>query len=835
LEKSQRFEAMIDLLLKISFARYEDVRRHAQHGLLQALKTFPSSRRRVLHAVLDVMKPPEAMSDTYVETLKGAIQLLHNRTFRKLCIRDVELQRSFQTTIVQAHHVDRPEVQDAIRKVFVEYMVNFARPGLDALPGVAGLPVESKQAVDDARAKLEKRLQRYKQAHSDMMKEMINLARSLPHWRYQAMAANLLEVDQRAEHGVHPDLAKLFLEMCISEIPAIRKVAMSATNKMLLALKQRANKNGQSLSKVVKRKEAVTDEIKEMYHGKGDRFIDDMYLGALCWPDRVTTYAPGPDLNGELPYVDAESLNALTVMSDILSSADYWTKLIGYISMEAPGQGDQGGMDMFDPRVGIWYKSVFQMFQDAFIEKAKIATILSDLTEQTLDKAKQRAACELAAGIIRASKLWSPKQLEKLWSWILPLVTKGVMQATPESSLQWEILLRTCIGRRDPKRVKPLIDFILSNKLDPNSSSFFAETKKLSLMKLVTMSLGFRLETIGLVDELRVDFPNPYQQVREVLGGVWNELLQLQGYESFATPAETVQACARHFTEQGFNIGIHNDLDSRLQPSIDWLVDAVKSDVNASKATMAWFAEALSGMRVQGSYPLLTRFIPLILDMSDNSDQDLQTAANVVLTMISSLALSPVLAQNVLQTLLQRLATSNWHQQLRILPMIQVLYFNHLFTLPKPLSSDIVMAVSILLSATQVEVRELAATTLSGLVRCSGPETTRTLLTHFEQSLRPNLKNKAPDAVLKRHAAVLGLSALVQAFPYEVPEWMPAVLVTLSNLSTDSSGAIVSTVKKTFADFKRTHQDTWHEDKEKFTPDELEAIADVVSGGNYYA
>ena len=38
-----------------------------------------------------------------------------------------------------------------------------------------------------------------------------------------------------------------------------------------------------------------------------------------------------------------------------------------------------------------------------------------------------------------------------------------------------------------------------------------------------------------------------------------------------------------------------------------------------------------------------------------------------------------------------------------------------------------------------------------------------------------------PDLMIKRHAGVLGLSACVQAFPYDVPEFMPQVLMDLSN------------------------------------------------------
>ncbi|CAG8777892.1 13642_t:CDS:2, partial [Dentiscutata heterogama] len=41
------------------------------------------------------------------------------------------------------------------------------------------------------------------------------------------------------------------------------------------------------------------------------------------------------------------------------------------------------------------------------------------------------------------------------------------------------------------------------------------------------------------------------------------------------------------------------------------------------------------------------------------------------------------------------------------------------------------------------------------------------------------------------------------AFPYEVPKWMPEVLVKLAECISDPA-PIQATVKNTFADFKRT-------------------------------
>jgi len=42
-------------------------------------------------------------------------------------------------------------------------------------------------------------------------------------------------------------------------------------------------------------------------------------------------------------------------------------------------------------------------------------------------------------------------------------------------------------------------------------------------------------------------------------------------------------------------------------------------------------------------------------------------------------------------------------------------------------------------------------------------------------------------------------------------------------------------VKKTLAEFRRTHQDTWHLDKLAFTDDQLSMLTDLLVSPGYYA
>jgi proteasome activator subunit 4 len=159
---------------------------------------------------------------------------------------------------------------------------------------------------------------------------------------------------------------------------------------------------------------------------------------------------------------------------------------------------------------------------------------------------------------------------------------------------------------------------------------------------------------------------------------------------------------------------------------------------------------------------------------------------------------------------------------------------------------DLFLCVREMLHDAQLEVRLGAAATLSGMIRCS-PNPLRdrrikSLKNHFTSLLIDNplpskratktaTKSAAATVVdrdsgastptpeqnkltLTRHAAVLGLSALVQAFPYTSPPpaWLPEVLTTLASRAASDTGSVGKSVKQALSDFKKTRQDTWHVD-----------------------
>jgi proteasome activator subunit 4 len=177
-----------------------------------------------------------------------------------------------------------------------------------------------------------------------------------------------------------------------------------------------------------------------------------------------------------------------------------------------------------------------------------------------------------------------------------------------------------------------------------------------------------------------------------------------------------------------------------------------------------------------------------------------------------------------------------WHQRLRILICIQIIYFRRLFLIEPEQQRRLFDCVSSMLADGQLEVRLGASTTLAGMVRCSPIDLRNKVVRELKQKFadmlaknplpkkrnkllpnEPRVSTPTPEQnklTLTRHAAVLGLGALVSAFPYASPppSWLPEVLATLALKAASDPGVVGKGVKQILAEFKKTRQDTWHID-----------------------
>jgi len=102
---------------------------------------------------------------------------------------------------------------------------------------------------------------------------------------------------------------------------------------------------------------------------------------------------------------------------------------------------------------------------------------------------------------------------------------------------------------------------------------------------------------------------------------------------------------------------------------------------------------------------------------------------------------------------------------------------------------DITQLILSLLSDERNEVRESTAETLSGLLHCEFVKIDDQLINHFKSKSNHQLKKVKqtngsviidPKDITLRHSGILGLCACINAFPYDVPDFMPDIIMFMS-------------------------------------------------------
>ena len=243
----------------------------------------------------------------------------------------------------------------------------------------------------------------------------------------------------------------------------------------------------------------------------------------------------------------------------------------------------------------------------------------------------------------------------------------------------------------------------------------------------------------------------------------------------------------------------------------------------------------------------IARLLPTILRVQEVPDRDFALVAKRTLTYIKYLVFPREHLGVLVTGILEGLGDSQWHARAASLKFLQAFAFRHAFLLTAEELSSLRDGVLDRLVDQQIEVRLLAGDTLICFLRGAGARgnTAGALRARCLAAARPpsreRKKKRVADApgghreeevdaaaeqkeALRRHGAVLGISACILSSPYGVPPWMPEALETLARWSGEPS-PVKETVRRTFNEFKKTHQDAWAQTKGAFTAEQWENIS----------
>ncbi|KAI0374438.1 hypothetical protein BV20DRAFT_1049238 [Pilatotrama ljubarskyi] len=874
-------DLLVDDVTQWSMWNYATVRESSQALLDSLCNTFDGVRRRCLPTLYKALEP-----GTEDDRMKGALWTLNLSSFAKYAMSEPTLAIDFVKRLFSCQHNEKASIQDCVASLAETCLNNFAEPNhvvyevenddLNlALKSLKALVLAPSQADSDevvVRCK-NQRMERISVADraiaqtTDMLLEIANDTRT--HWRYAIVAVRCLrsllrrDAPFKAAHvrylfsKTHDSNASMryYSQRAIMKISRFIKLRSLANGPVDLALEQNYNP--------LRRKVVVHDFTREYSERLLNEYRKPLDLkraqeepmlrdkigsGWVVWDKTADFFlAPHPSKSTFLPW-DTGCDEAVTAIREIAKDTSFWKKLSTHYSAE-------NNSDVILQDNLCCVKSIFQLLDDEPLE------VLKPIVEELLidkDKNKQRAAAEFLAGVIAGSKHWPTDAQVKFWKWFTPHMETIFSQKSNESLSVWSSFFEHVFYNKDPRRLQPIVDRIMEEFkiVDFNGESTFEIIQVLCFFRAFYEQLGLKF--------------TPW--VEEVLDRCWAELkcehedvlayfseifafcgkIMWRPSPSLLTPETFVRECR---TLPGFAdiMGVHGVFyEERVMELVKqfpvWRKERLPG-VRAFQSTYdrvgilvcKWLFQLIHDTNAVSAFDYILPLMPELIRFTEiNDNDDLAYRAKLLMVRMCGVIIPRQFIDPLLEQIFSAITTSpSWRVRLKILPLVQVFYFRQAFLISDAKLVEMVEVICRCLDDEVVEVREMAATTLSGILRLSPRRSVIALKDRFvrlikNSKLPQDRKSPAYNIALRQlHAAILGICALIDSYPYTIERWMPELLTSVLAEHTYDPVPISTTVRKCASTFRKTHQDTWHEDSKKFSEEQLASLSTLLSGSSY--
>jgi len=450
------------------------------------------------------------------------------------------------------------------------------------------------------------------------------------------------------------------------------------------------------------------------------------------------------------------------------------------------------------------------------VAPTEIASGLRGVISKSSDVGYRSMRCAISEAL--AGALASRCVLDEDRQWMQETFLKYALDAPSEQREEWMKGIAYCTDSGDGNKSDSLLQHLSSVEMSTVAQT--ARSLELARVCIAQLGEGQSLDAkLALADILSDPNATPLAHDSRIVREAAAQLT-----------ATLLTDCSQSLQDSRAKLITHltNDLESMTNR-------ALASDPAHPDSVMTPSRNALEGIFYtflelvrRGDVSKAIRSIPIVLRAAlrtaETKDKDFSMVSKLTGAYLKYLYFEHAELKVVVDTLRATMTDENWHTRAATLRYVQSLVYHHAFTIGSELFASLRESVIERLGDKQLEVAQLASHTLMIFFKGVGTNDEFAIRDRFLKIATIRLSSHpTSDEIMRKHAAVLGLSACVLSNPHEVPEWMPTVMEVLGFASLEPS-PIKQTTQRTFAEFKKTHQDTWTQTRAAFTHEQWENV-----------
>lgn len=835
---SDHVNVLMDDLLNLSVHSYDTVRTLAGRSLVKMIKRWPSLIAKCVLTFSENLRSPT--SPEYA--VLGSCAVLGTQTVLKHLTLEPKSFSSFLLGILLSSHHESLKTQKAVNSLFVKYNIYFAGISRNIFQKSA-----DNSGTDFASLVSE---------IGSMSFESTNL-----HWRYNLMANRvllLLAMSSRNEPNLSSKIlgetAGHFLKNLKSQLPQTRILAISALNMLLKESPYKLSAEQHAMAS-----RDLQENTKSSLEGTLSNIFQEEGFFSETFDSLSNVHIIGDTENsssrGGHENSSFQSLADKSITRFYFDFSSSWPRTPTWISFF--------GSDTF-------YSSFARIFKRLVQEcGAPVLLSLKSALEEFVnakERSKQCVAAEAFAGLLHADVIG----LVEAWdSWMMVQLQNILLAPSVESIPEWAACIRYAVtgkgkyGMKVPLLRQRILDCLIEPL--PQTVTTTVVAKRYSFLSAALIEVSpprMPLSEIQLhhklLQELLDKMSHPTAHVREAIaialsvlcsnirlhasfnmpeegnsimingkhGKSWDQLLQERASELVvaiqnANPSDNLENLAETNTLSGS--------DSNSPDDVQWMETLFHFVISLMKSGRSAFL-----------LDVLVGFLHPVISLQETSNKDLSILAKAAFELLKWRIFTNGHLRKAISILLSSAEDPNWRTRSATLTFLRSFMYRHTFILSNDEKQKIWKTVEKLLTDNQVEVREHAAAVLAGLMKGEDGELSKDFRERaYSEALKLQKRRKQRSSsdgpsIASIHGRVLAVVACVLSVPYDMPSWLPEHATLLARFVGEPS-PVKTTVTKAVAEFRRTHADTWSVQKDSFTEEQLEVLADTSSSSSYFA